>query len=130
MKLVIFFNTDLVEDCGDYVVVINAKKVHLTGNKAEQKVYKWHTGWPGGLKKQTYQEKLLKNPEYPITKAVYGMIPPNKHRKRQMSRLYIFPDEFHPYEQNILKDYENYDGNTLSERISKMITEKTNTPDN
>jgi hypothetical protein len=58
------------------------------------------------------------------------MIPPNKHRKRQMSRLYIFPDEFHPYEQNILKDYENYDGNTLSERISKMITEKTNTPDN
>lgn len=110
-----------IEDCGDYVVVINAKKVHLTGSKAEQKEYKWHTGWPGGLRSATYAQKLVKNPEYPLQKAVYGMLPRNKHRKRQMSRLYIFPDEFHPYEENILKDYENYDGTTLSDKVLKMI---------
>lgn len=120
MNPVSFFSLK-IEDCGDYVVVINARKVHLTGSKAEQKEYKWHTGWPGGQKTATYAQKLMKHPEFPIKKAVYGMLPRNKLRRRQMSRLYIFPDEFHPYQDNILKDYENYDGYSLSKKISEML---------
>ena len=103
--------------------MINARKVHLTGSKADQKEYKWHTGWPGGLKTATYAQKMIKHPDFPIKKAVYGMLPRNRLRSRQMRRLFVFPDSHHPYEENILKDYENYDGYSLSDKISKLMEE-------
>src|SRR5581483_7644543 len=65
-------------DCGDYVVVINAKKVKVSGNKETQKLYRHHTGYPGGLKSATLSELRSKNPERIIKHAVKGMLPKNK----------------------------------------------------
>ena len=84
-------------DTGDYVVVINARHAHLTGNKSQQKTYHWHTGWPGGLKSITYDKLLERNPTEPLRKAVYGMLPKNPMRKVLMDRLIIFADDDHPY---------------------------------
>ncbi|PWN90166.1 putative MRPL23-mitochondrial ribosomal protein, large subunit [Acaromyces ingoldii] len=92
-------------DAGDYVVVTDAKRVVVTGNKADQKVYYRHSMYPGGLKVTKYAEMMEKKPEEVIRKAVSGMLPKNKLRDRRLERLLIFPDEKHPYEQNIIKRY-------------------------
>ncbi|MFH1841013.1 MAG: 50S ribosomal protein L13 [Candidatus Shapirobacteria bacterium] len=84
-------------DCGDYVVVVNAAHLKYTGNKLEQKVYTRYSGYPGGLKKTTLKEQLLKKPELVIKKAVAGMLPKNKLRDRRLARLKVFKDERHPY---------------------------------
>ncbi|TPX49429.1 hypothetical protein SeMB42_g01568 [Synchytrium endobioticum] len=91
-------------DTGDYVVVINARHVALSGTKKEDKLYHWHTGWPGGLKKATFNQLVEKNPILPLQKAIYGMLPKNNLRHVWMSRLKIFPDDQHPYGANIMKD--------------------------
>lgn len=85
-------------DMGDYVVVINAKKVGVTGRKEEEKIYTRYSGYPGGLKKKTLAELREKKPEEIIKRAVSGMLPKNKLRKRRMARLYIFAGEENPYE--------------------------------
>ncbi|CAB4486459.1 ribosomal protein L13 [Rhizophagus irregularis] len=97
---------DPASDCGDYVVVINAKEVIVTGKKAEQKLYRHHTGYPGGLKEIVYKDLQEKKPDEIIRKAVSGMLPKNKLRENRLSRLYVFPDEENPYEQNITKIYD------------------------
>jgi len=84
-------------DQGDYVVVINAAKVTITGQKANTKEYTRYSGYSGGLKKTSYKELLNKNPEKIIRHAVSGMLPKNKHRDQRLGRLFVYNDETHPY---------------------------------
>ena len=86
-------------DCGDNVIVINAKKVKLTGNKAKKKVYFKHTGYPGGLK-ETYFEDIIngKTPEIIIRKAVERMMSSNALSKKQLTNLKIFAGDTHDHE--------------------------------
>lgn len=85
-------------DMGDYVVVINAKKVVLTGKKSSNKVYSYFSGYPGGLRQVKFEEMIEKNPGEVIRHAVSGMLPKNKLRKKRLARLFIFPDEKNPYQ--------------------------------
>jgi len=82
---------------GDHVVIINADKVKLTGQKLEQKVYRWHTLYPGGLKETKIRKVLATRPERVIREAVLGMLPKNKLRKRLVQRLKIYGEGQHPH---------------------------------
>jgi len=84
-------------DMGDNVVVINSKKIVVSGNKRNTKVYYRYSGYPGGLKKITYKQLMEKNPNEVIKRAVKGMLPKNKLRKKRMLRLFVFSDDNHPY---------------------------------
>ena len=86
-------------DCGDHVIVINAEKVKLTGNKRSLKTYYWHTGYPGGIKSRT-AEKVLegKFPERVISKAVERMIPRGPLGRKAMSHLHVYAGAEHPHE--------------------------------
>lgn len=88
-------------DSGDYVVVVNVKDVVLTGKKSKAKVYTRYSGYPGGLRKTTFEELLKKNPRQIIRRAVSGMLPKNKLRDKRLARLFIFPDEKHPYAEKL-----------------------------
>lgn len=90
-------------DCGDYVVVINAKEIKVTGKKEKQKIYSHYSGYPGGLKKKTLEELRKTKPEEIILHAVSGMLPKNKLRDRLLTRLYIFPGNEHPYQSKFKK---------------------------
>ncbi|KUK79469.1 MAG: 50S ribosomal protein L13 [Microgenomates bacterium 39_7] len=89
-------------DGGDYVVVTNAAKVAVTGNKGSDKIYRWHTGFAGGLKEIAFNQLLTKSPEKIIQKAVRNMLPKNRLQRLRMNRLKVFVDDQHPY-QNELK---------------------------
>lgn len=84
-------------DMGDNVVIINAKKISLTGKKYKEKAYTEYSGYPGGLKIKKINELLKKNPAYIIRRAVSGMLPKNKFRKQRLKRLFIYPDSNHPF---------------------------------
>ena len=84
-------------DCGDYVVVINAKDVKVTGNKLNQKVYYHHTGFPGGLRSQVLKDRLAKQPIKVIEHSVKGMLPKNKLQDPRLKRLKVFSQDTHPY---------------------------------
>ena len=86
-------------DCGDHIVVVNAEKVKLTGNKRNEKTYYWHTGHPGGIKSRT-AEKILDgaHPERVITKAVERMITRGPLARQQMSNLRVYAGTAHPHE--------------------------------
>jgi len=84
-------------DCGDYVVVINAEKVALTGNKLQDKVYHHHTGYAGGIKTEGVAEILEKHPERVIMKAVERMISRNKLGRAQMTKLRVYAGAEHPH---------------------------------
>ena len=77
-------------DCGDHVVVINAERVRLTGNKIDQKIYRHHSGYPGGLKEIPIRQLMQKRPEEVIREAVLGMLPKNKLRARRAKKLRIY----------------------------------------
>jgi len=83
---------------GDHVVVINADKIRLTGQKIEQKVYRWHTRYPGGLREAKVTDVLAEKPEKVIREAVFGMLPKNKLRKRLVQRLKVYGAEQHPHQ--------------------------------
>lgn len=91
-------------DCGDYVVVINASKVAVTGKKEKQKIYYRHSGYPGGFKKITLEELRKTHPLRIIEHAVLGMLPKNKLRDLRMRRLYIFANDKYPYEDKFKKE--------------------------
>jgi len=76
-------------DCGDYIIVINAEKVKLTGNKTTQKVYRHHTGFMGGLREVSYKEMLAKHPERIVEKAVKGMLPKNSLGRQMYTKLKV-----------------------------------------
>lgn len=84
-------------DCGDYVVVINAKKVKVTGKKEGQKMYYRYSGYPGGLNMRTLADVRGKKPLEVISHAVKGMLPQNRLRDTMLKRLFIFADGNHPY---------------------------------
>lgn len=88
-------------DTGDYVIVVNAEKIKLTGNKREQKEHKYHTGYPGGLKSVSYNELLEKHPERVIEYAVKGMLPHNKLGRQMYTKLKVYagPDHEHEAQQ-------------------------------
>lgn len=85
-------------DTGDYVIIINADKVRLTGKKELQKVYYRHSGYPGGIKMRTFQEMKDKFPERIIEKAVRGMIPHNRLGDQVIKKLKVYAGEKHPHE--------------------------------
>ena len=84
-------------DTGDYIVVVNAEKVKVTGNKATGKLYQHHTGYPGGIKSITFDEMIDKKPERVIEKAVKGMMPKNKLSRAMMSKLKVYAGSEHPH---------------------------------
>ena len=84
-------------DCGDYVVVLNAKEVKTTGKKEDLKTYYRHSGYPGGFKAEKLKDLRQRNPEEIIKHAVSGMIPQNKLRASMLKRLYVFAGEVHTY---------------------------------
>lgn len=85
-------------DCGDFVVVVNAKNIRVTGKKEKQKNYYRYSGYPGGLKRETLDQLRQKHPERIIFEAVKGMLPQNKLRDRMLTRLYVFAGSEHPYQ--------------------------------
>src|ERR687895_1792145 len=84
-------------DTGDFVVVVNAEKVVVTGKKAEQKVYRRHTGYPGGMKEASYERMLARRPEEILRKAVYGMMPKTRLARQQFGKLKIYAGPEHPH---------------------------------
>ncbi len=79
-------------DCGDYVVVINAKHVAVTGKKEKEKLYGNYSGYPGGLKQKALWQVRAEKPTEVVRHAVWGMLPTNKLRDRLVTRLYIYPE--------------------------------------
>ncbi|KAG9317774.1 60S ribosomal protein L23 [Chiua virens] len=113
-------------DCGDYVVVTNARNIKVSGRKDEQLVYRKHTMYPGGLKETPYKTMMDKKPNEIIYHAVSGMLPKNKLRDRRMARLKVFGGP-NPgiYGNNILKRWE--DG-TLTDDYILKLGRKSKTP--
>ena len=95
-------------DTGDFVIVVNAQKVKLTGRKLEQKEYVRHSGEPGGFRSEPYGALLQRKPELPITKAVKGMLPKNRLARQQITKLKIYAGPEHPHEAQNPKPLEPY----------------------
>ena len=85
-------------DCGDFVVVVNAKSVKVTGTKEKNKVYARHSGYPGGFKSETLGQLRERKPEDIIVHAVKGMLPQNKLRDKMLNRLKVFEGQEHSYQ--------------------------------
>jgi large subunit ribosomal protein L13 len=90
-------------DCGDYVVVLNAKEVAVTGHKEKEKMYGNYSGYPGGLKQKALWQIRAEKPTEIVWRAVYGMLPKNKLRDKLATRLYIYPSAEHPYQDKFKK---------------------------
>ena len=84
-------------DVGDYVIVVNAEKVHVTGNKEEQKFYYRHSGYPGGFRSTSLRDQLAKHPERVIETAVKGMLPHTNLGRDQLKKLKVFAGPIHPH---------------------------------
>jgi large subunit ribosomal protein L13 len=84
-------------DVGDFVIVINAAEVAVTGDKREQKRYFRHSGYPGGIRSRTLGEMLERRPEEVIRRAVKGMLPRNRLARRQITKLKVYPGPDHPH---------------------------------
>ncbi|MCY3694928.1 MAG: 50S ribosomal protein L13 [Chloroflexi bacterium] len=84
-------------DMGDFVVVINAERISVTGRKREQKVYYRHSGYPGGLREKTLQAQLDEHPDRVLRLAVKGMLPRNKIGRRSLRRLHVYAGSQHPH---------------------------------
>jgi large subunit ribosomal protein L13 len=85
-------------DTGDFVIVVNAEKISVTGNKLADKKYYRHSGYPGGLKVRTLGEQLERRPEEVIRKAVKGMLPRNRLARKQLTKLKIYAGPDHPHQ--------------------------------
>ncbi|HHL73491.1 MAG TPA: 50S ribosomal protein L13 [Bacteroidetes bacterium] len=84
-------------DTGDFVIVINAEKINVTGKKAQQKVYSRHTGYPGGLRQVTFEDLRRTYPQRIISKAVWGMLPHNKLGRKLLKKLKVYGGPEHPH---------------------------------
>jgi large subunit ribosomal protein L13 len=85
-------------DTGDYVIVINAQEIKLTGDKLNQKMFRYHTGYPGGLKEMDYRTLLQKKPEKAIEAAVKGMLPHNRLGNKMYKKLKVYRGSEHPHQ--------------------------------
>ena len=93
-------------DTGDFVIVVNAEKVHVTGNKLDQKRYYRHSGYPGGLRSRTLREQLDRRPTEVLRVAVKGMLPKNRLARQQITKLKIYAGPEHPHEAQNPKSLE------------------------
>ena len=93
-------------DCGDFVIVINADKVVLTGNKLNQKIHAYHTGYPGGRKEVVYAEMMAKRPEKVIELAVKGMLPKSRLGRQMIKKLKVYAGPEHPHAAQSPEVYE------------------------
>lgn len=93
-------------DMGDYVVVTNASAIKVSGKKTEQKKYYSHSGYPGGLRTQTYVNMLADKPQEVIKHAIKGMLPNNKLRPKMLKKLFVFADANHPYKKQLKQETE------------------------
>ena len=85
-------------DTGDFVVVVNAEKVKLTGRKLDRKVYRWHTGYPGGLRQVTAGKLLREKPIKVVELAIHGMLPKSRLGKRMRTKLKVYAGPEHPHQ--------------------------------
>jgi large subunit ribosomal protein L13 len=85
-------------DTGDFVIVVNAEKIQVTGNKLDQKRYYRHSGYPGGLRSRTLREQLDRRPTEVLRVAVKGMLPKNRLARQQITKLKIYAGPEHPHE--------------------------------
>jgi large subunit ribosomal protein L13 len=85
-------------DCGDYVIVVNADKINVTGQKLDQKIYYRHSGYPGGLKQVTLRRQLQTHPERVIEAAVRGMLPKNRLGRKMFKKLKVYDGPDHPHQ--------------------------------
>ncbi len=90
-------------DTGDYVVIINAKKVVFSGKKEDQKVYYRHSGYPGGLKSKSVSQQRQEQPEKLLRHSIVGMLPKNKLGRAMIKKLYIYPEAENPYKDKFNK---------------------------
>ena len=93
-------------DTGDFVVVINAERIHVTGNKRAEKLYHRHSGYPGGLRTRTLEEMLERKPEDVIRLAVKGMLPRNRLARKQLTKLKVYAGPEHPHAAQEPKEIE------------------------
>jgi large subunit ribosomal protein L13 len=85
-------------DCGDFVIIVNAEKVHVTGRKMDQKIYYRHSGYPGGIKSISLRDQLARYPERVLQAAVRGMLPKNKLGRRMIKKLKVYAGDEHPHQ--------------------------------
>jgi large subunit ribosomal protein L13 len=85
-------------DCGDFVIIVNAEKVRVTGRKLDQKYYHHHSGYPGGLKSTSLRDQLGRYPERVLEAAVRGMLPKNKLGRRMIKKLKVYAGDTHPHQ--------------------------------
>lgn len=93
-------------DTGDFVVVVNAEKIQVSGRKAEQRLFRRHTGYPGGLREVSYEQMLARKPDEILRKAVYGMMPRTRLARKQFKKLKIYAGPEHPHEAQSPEPYE------------------------
>ena len=93
-------------DCGDYVIVVNAEKVRVTGRKLDQKMYYRHTGYPGGIKSISLRNQLQKHPERVLQAAVRGMLPKNRLGRKMLKKLKVYAGDSHPHQAQQPKSLE------------------------
>ena len=85
-------------DCGDFVIIVNAEKVRVTGRKLDQKFYHRHSGYPGGLKSISLRNQLDKHPDRVLQAAIKGMLPKNPLGRRMLKKLKVYAGESHPHQ--------------------------------
>lgn len=85
-------------DMGDHVVVINCEKIHVTGMRAEQKIYRRYTGFPGGLREESFQKLLVRRPEKILEEAIKGMLPKSKMGRQMATKLKVYKGGDHPHQ--------------------------------
>jgi large subunit ribosomal protein L13 len=112
-------------DTGDYVVVVNAAKVKVTGKKAEQKIYYRYSGYPGGLKSPSFKEVFSQDPARVIELAVKGMLPHNNLGRAMFKKLKVYPGNEHPHQaQTPLRHPERSEGRKMTENKESEILSK------
>ena len=94
-------------DCGDYVIIVNAEKIHVTGQKMVQKKYYRHSGYPGGLREVALRDQLQKFPERVLENAVRGMLPKTKLGRQMFRKLKVYAGPDHPHQAQQPKMWEN-----------------------
>ncbi len=85
-------------DCGDYVIIVNAEKVKISGNKMTEKKYYRYSGYPGGLSERSFEQMLNKTPERLFRKAVWGMMPKNRLGRKMLKKLFVYDGPDHPHQ--------------------------------